>query len=295
MAVSAFVCGSASADSVSTLVVPVTANVPRTDPTNGATLILLFGSSIISDPFDAFDDAGAEDDYSFCLFDDGLNHYGVTGQYPGMGLIANDLVGGTNSITVDFDTTLGFAYVVAVAVTGVALTTSGTAPLFDPTMPGSFCESFFQHTDYPFGTGLDTALGVSWDYTGGAGAVHIDAPSGATDGGWGWVAGDLAFYPIANANGASSFAGWTWSDGSITDFFQFEGVDGGGFYHAFALGTAPITPGVAGPSLAGAWGGGQVGVGVGEGPGFVGGGGPSCSTPPPTGYPVFGHQIRVPD
>jgi len=297
MSLLAYVCGYGAASNVSSMTIPFSADVPRTDPTGGATLILVIGGTEIGGHIVSIsDDATAEDDYSFCLFDDGLNHYGV-GQNPGLGLIANDLANGVNNLNLGFDTTLGFAQLALVALTGVDLSTTGAAPLFDPTMPRSFCDHFVQDTEYPIGGGTSFAAGVAWSYNSGGLPQWVPgAPSGATDAGWDWITGDLAFYIIPAAADSSPLGPWLWADGSLTDFDQFEDVDSSGFYHDIVIATQTITPGVAGPSLAGAWTGGQnPNLMAGYAYGYISGGGPSCTTPPPTNSPVFNHWMRVGD
>lgn len=297
MAVSAYPCGYAAGSSVSSLVVPITADVPRTDPTLGASLIVVIGATEIGGHINAIsDDAAATDDYSFCLFDDGLNHYGVN-QNPGVGLLANGLANGVNNITFGFDTTLGFAQIALIALTGISLPTSNPAPLFDPTMPTLFCTHFFQHAEFPIGGGSSFGIGVAWSYdSSGIPQWVPGSPAGATDAGWDWITGDVALYYIPGANDTAPLGPWTWTDGSITDLFQAEDTDGSGNYSDIVIGLKTITPGSAGPSLAGGWAGGQnPNLTAGYGVGFIGGGGPSCTTPPAGSYPVFGHQIRVPD
>lgn len=296
MAISAYVCGyiAVTAD---TLVIPITADVPRTDPVTGASIILLIGDTITAGTTTITDDATPEDDYSFCLFGDGLNHYnaGSIGTSPAVGIIANDLTNGVNSITIEIPPdgpTGNFNQVVAVALTGIDLPLTGFGPLIDPTIRGTY-QAFFQETVQPVGGGGSFCLsGISWFYNVFFGTLNIFCPPGTTDTNWDYPAGDFGIYVVQRVDTISN-GGWTWADGTITDFFQAEGTDGTHF-SAIAVGSKAITPGGAGPSIVGAWGSGFTQQG-GFGQGFLAAGsGPVCLAPPFTGMPVFNHRHRAP-
>lgn len=293
MAVTATVVGYASGNT-DTFVIPITTNVPRTTPTV-LSLVCLYGSTVIFGPDSVSDDALPQDDYSFCLFANGLNNYNRF-NYPNSGGIANELLAGTNSITVVMPSVQTWGQIVAINFVGAGPTGgSGVSPLLPADMAGFFPNA---QTDFPAGSGMDASFGVSWDYfpdNPGDSNPRILQPLLATDGGWGWINGDLAVYPLCGAVDSGPIGGWTWSDGSITDFFQVVDEFDGSDYHSMAIGTGPCSS--PGPSLAGVWGTSDHGHGSGEGGGFRAGSGPGvCNpTPPTVSTPSFDNHFRAVD
>lgn len=286
MAVAFYECGQA-AGSTDTLVIPITADIPRSDPIGGATLILIYyqlsylsAATITAITDDAPIDT--DDGYSLCIYADGLNHYGITGQ-PLVGLLVNPLVNGANSITVSLDSVPDWIQAVAVAVTGAGATYPSN-PL-DPTL--AFLPAAISQTaEAPAGAPTSSSGGVGWTQDT-FGAITFGNPTAATDGDWDWDTGDVAFYIVQQIGQTSDPVGWTWADAAIDDFVQWDVDPGIGRYQAFALGTAPVVPTLPGPSIAGAWTGGPFTV-AGQGLAVVAGPGPVCASPPPTfGNPTF--------
>lgn len=288
MGVSAYVCGEAVGSSSSPLVIPITADVPRSDPALGLTVILIF--NYIFGDFDfvaAVDDAEPEDDYSFCLFDDGLNHYSTSGTQPIPGVIANDLKAGTNNITLSTSGGAGpsWMHAFAVAVTGVNFPISGFAPLFtDDTLPNFILSLLRQCQTPPSGTPSAVSDGPVVIIDGGTDVMTFTSPLGAADTTWGWVTGDLAIYVLDGPQDADH-GGWTWADGTLVDTYQYDFLGAGGQRQgAVAIATpALLAPG---PSLDGAWADATTGAVI-HGYAFISGDGPGPCTALPTGIPLF--------
>lgn len=288
-----FVAGGAvGGGSIDTLVIPIDVDVPRTDPTLGATIMLIFiqtvpgGSTVAS----VTDDAPVDDAYSLCLFEDGLNHYDATTRFGFVqfGLIVNPLIGGTNSITINMAGTTTYVEAVAVAVTGVGADWP-SLPL-DPAADWIATTVAGYETEQPVGGAVASATGVSWEYL--TSVFSIIAPAGAADENWDWIDGVVAFYALEAGND-TDLGPWAWGDGSIDDFFQWDINAGIGFL-SFALGVATVTPGAAGPSLEGTFTDPPVDL-TGQGFALKNGPGPNCSTPPPptSGTPIFNNHIRL--
>lgn len=290
MALSAQVVGIASGNT-DTFAIPVGVPVPRITPTVFSAM-LFFGSAVLAGFSSISDDAAPQDDYSFCLFTDGLNNYNAPGATPNIGGIANDLTT-ANTIVGSIPGNTSWQQVIAVNVTGIGgFGGSGVAPLLPANMGGG---GGLQLAEQPIGGGGSFAPGVTWVLAGSGGGFppNLFSPTGATDENWDWVNGELAFYPIF-ANDTSPLGAWSWADGSITDWVQItDDTDGSNFF-CTALGMATVTPGAAGPSLAGSWAGGQ-NKGQGEhGAAYLSGAGPGeCNPAPPTGDPAFSHKFRA--
>lgn len=140
------VIGSATGFGVTSLDIPVTVNVPRSDPTLGGSAVLLFVMILDTNghggPGSVGDSAPTDPFYGTCLYTDGLNHYDVLANFAGFnssdnprtglpfnnngdasgtyaGLILNPLVGGVDTITLTFSATIQAVNAVAVAYTGL--------------------------------------------------------------------------------------------------------------------------------------------------------------------------------
>lgn len=296
MAMDWFVCGNPVSGTSDSLVLPITADVPRSDPALGATILLIyfqvsdFETALITG---AVDTAAATDAYSFCLFADGLNHYSSTITEPMAGLIANDLAAGTDSILISLNSApADFLVAAAIALTGVKLLAFGGAPLFaDPTLP-SFLANFIFDAVAPVVSPTTHSSGIAATIDGG-GTITFADPTAATDEGWAWSDGEIAFYTANPPDETTDHLGWTWSDPTIDDFLQWD-IDTGAGRAQTAIGVGTVIPSAAGPSVAGAWGDssleaniGALALGVsGEGPG-------PCSSPPPTSGPSFNRVIPL--
>lgn len=295
MALAYYECGRANASGSDTLVIPISADVPRSTPASG-TLIMVFFVDAESENqalTAAVDDTTAEDAYSLCIFADGLNHYEVSSS-PALGLIVNDLVNGVNNITLTFDSAGTFIQAIAIAVTGVNHPTSSPPPL-DPTLSG--ITGGLGGMEAPLGGGSSVAIGPVWHYDVG-GAVNFDGPLGATDTNWDWIVpGTIAFYWVASNTKTADPGGWTWTDGTIVDLAQFSVDQGTGFWSAFAIGVQdPVTLGAAAPSVQGTWGDASSKFGTGGNAlPMPAGTGPVCSVLPPPGggVPIFNNHIRL--
>ncbi len=291
MALSYFVCASLVGGTGGTLTLPITADVPRSDPILGATIILVYAQSVPGGVtiFGISDDAPIDDGYSLCLFTDGLNHYtnsAAPGPFPNLGLVVNPLTNGVHNLTVNTDVATWVA-LAAIAVTGVGGSWPGL-PL-DPSVSWLY-NAIHYASEQPVGGGSSIAQGVSWADS--AGTLTFSGPSGATDTNWDWIGGELAFYALQDTS-ATDLGPWTWTDGAMTDFLQWD-VNSGLNFMSTAIGAALVNPGIAAPSLAGAWSDASQN-GTGQGLAIASGAGPVCGTPPPPGggVPILHGHIRL--
>lgn len=294
-----FVAGQATVSGSDTLVIPITADIPRSDPSGGGTVILVFvhvPSDYTGNYVGTTDDASEDPFYGTCIFADGLNHYVLGGGLSGpvFGLVMNEMANGENNITVQLDTAadfiVGTVFVfTAVRVNAVNSQDESLTWLLSTTDPGAF-----QASEKLGGGVLAGSVGWLWPL---GGTLHIVSPSGAnTDENWEWLAGVLAFYIVSDNTETSDEIGWTWADGSIVDYYQYDILGSDGKYYSFALGLQTPPPTLAaGPSLDGAWGSGANLLFTGGfGYSMVSGPGPSCTTPPPSGgVPIFNNHIRL--
>lgn len=298
-----YVCGAASAAGTDTLVIPISVDVPRTDPVGGATFVFLFvqlDNEAAANPASSItDDAPVDDAYSLCLFADGLNHYALdTG--PLAGLIVNPLVGGVNSITYVNSAPFSFAQAVAVAVTGIG-PRPGTGWPFTPIDPSLtwWPGTLLNQAEAPVGAPTTVSSSVGWSYATPTNAVVMITPSGAvTDSNWDWFTGEVALYIASQSVKSSDPGGWTWADGALVPLANWHpatGLPGTEAYMWEAVAYGLVIPTLAGPSLAGAlddasslFGGGGAGIAL------NGGAGPVCAVPPPGGgIPIFNNHIRL--
>lgn len=304
MAVAFYEVGRATAASTDTIVIPVTADVPRSDPALGGTLIYVFYqvpfSGFVGGVSSVVDDAPVDDAYSLCIFADGLNHYTFGAQL--FGLIINPLLSGVNNITLTLTGAADFIAAIAIAITGAnvdVLNTQGVPPTWlydgDPSSPLIISQSIVGATgSSPFPGAIFTGFM--------GGTVQMVSPPGTvTDENWSWLtASDYAFYVASDVSSSVDELGWTWADGSIADYTQWDIDTSLGGSHdfwsmAFGVQTAP-TPLAAGPSFDGAWGnaGDKTFTAVG-GFAVAAGPGPTCSILPPPGggVPIFNNHIRL--
>lgn len=303
MAVAFYEVGRSTIAGSSTIDIPVGVDVPRSDPALGGTLIYLFVQlpfGFVGSVASVTDDAPVEDFYSRCIFPDGLNHYTGSGQL--FGLIVNPLLSGVNTIRATLTGTADYIAAIAIAITGAnvdVVNAQGVPPtwLYDldshhPLIPAQVIGG---------GSSANAFVGAIFTSTGPSSIEILSPPGVVTDSNWEWTEiSDYAFYVASDESSASDELGWTWTDGSIADFTQWDidtGLGGSHNFWSMALGvqTAPLVT-APGPSLQGVWGNGGslffTGVGgfaVAQGPG------PTCSIVPPPGggVPIFNNHIRL--
>lgn len=329
MAIASFDLGNATVTAADTIVIPLGANVPRSDPTDGATLILvsvLCADNVIDPEVTGVTDDGDPDGdfYGACIFSDGLNHYSqfnlipenlFTGGYeyvPSVGwfgLILNDLTT-ANSLTIQLNGTVAWAFAFARAYTGVLLDTSGVPSGGGfPTSNADwlFDGSFGSEVVGPVGFAVDDDAGasggiVSWGYGGSGGSLRYTNPGGVggcTDGNWTWQLGALAIYAMFVLSNTGSGAR-TWDDTDIAAVDEFDDINAGlGAFtvlQTIVVAEQAITAPQTGISVAGSWATGldnHASVTIGAGTILQAGVGPTCPAAPPTGNPVFNNHIRL--
>lgn len=303
-----YVCGGpVSIASDSTLVIPITADVPRSTTADGATLVLVFvqldnDSSSLLDSVTDDSPIDTEDGYALCIFEDGFNHYlprADPSAIPTIGLIVDPLLAGVNNIYLQLDSATAFVEAVAIAITGVG-TSGGASWPSSPLDPGMtwIPAAVTAGAEAPLGGGGGAGKGAAWTYTT-LNTVNMLAPAGTggTDQNWDWTEGELAFYFARQNTKITDPGAWTWGDGSIADLVQWQsatGLIGPRAWMWEAIGYGPITPFAPGASVAGALAdASSLFGGSGNTFGFLGGPGPVCSIPPPTGSPCFNHRLSV--
>lgn len=322
MAVAGFDIGNATATATSSFVIPITATVPRSDPTTGATIICVWimaaDTSAEPDVAGVSDDGPTDDFYGTCFMAAGLNPYtsvavinslaSIGGAFYEphavyMGLVLNPL-DATNSITVELAGTFSWVFAFARAYTGVQVDTSGTPSDDFPTTDPAWWLDGSVVTGLPLGVAFDDAETansrfVDWDYNGSGSSLRYNSPGTvgeSTDGNWSWQQGDLAVYSLYSFGGATGAR--TWDDGDIATQTEFDDVDAGlGTLQTMLMAEQPITVPQTGISVDGSWatafandnteGGAWV---------FNAGPGPTCpDVPPAGGIPVFSHRFRTGD
>lgn len=305
------IIGSASAFGTDTVVIPIGTTIPRSDPSGGATIIVI---TLISDDdaleaaqiVAAVDDGVTDSFYGTCLIESGLNSYvegpvglatdtgnlGTFGVF--VGLILNPL-DGSNSITVTADGTYGYLFAFAHAYTGVNCDTSdftdaqADASFMFTAGPGS--------PPYPFGLASCTGSSpnLRWNSTPGV-AIVSPTCSGPTD--WEWVNGALALYWNFYVNSFGSATGpWTWADSDIVTQDEWDDVSTsiGSDSYSMVFAEQPVVTPQGSIDVSGNWS--TVGEFGTEGAGAVilPGFGPTCPVTPPSGGgpPIFNNHIRL--
>lgn len=311
MAVASFECGSGSVAAGNSITIPISADVPRSDPVGGATLIIITVTNGNDPSTTATDDAPEDAFYAEHIFSDGLNHYVTTppgtigsdgGPLTGItGLILNPLVNGVNSITVTWGGLPRDATAVARAYTGVNVDTSGV------NFPGVGTDASWMFTssfapNYPIGIaddGSGSAVNVTFDWSGTGGPLEfIPPPSSIDPSNWFWGAGDLSIYYISAQNDLVTPTGpWTWVDLGIVSQSEFDDLVQNGGLLSFVIGEKPVTsptaPGVENPD--GSWATANYSATQGKGSILRAGPGPTWPAEPPPGggVPIFNNHIRL--
>lgn len=314
------------------ITIPVTVDVPRSDPTDGATIVLVL---TITDNLSApstnaiSDDAPTDAFYDTHIFADGLNHYitnvpllggvntGVTVMVSA-GLILNPLVASLNSITVPLGGTADNYVASARAYTGVLVDTDFDSGLW-PGSPSDDCTSkpvsaSFLNRFAPGGIkataqDLDTlaeAKFAEWAIDSGGNSLSLpnsvlpySFPGSDPD--WQYENGDVALFGINAPNeAAADKSAMAWDDGAISTVFSVFSVpmvnSGGTVYANWVVGERAITGPTGALDFGSVWTGGSDLDEVGGGSfAMIAGVGPTWPTCPPSGVPVFGHRFRAVD
>jgi len=305
--------GSAFAAATDTVVIPVGLTIPQSDPTGGATLIVV---TLITDDASTFpgqiasvvDDGATDPLYGDCLIASGLNSYveapvglsvasgnlGLAGSM--FGLILNPL-DATNSLTVTAGATYDFLFAFAFAYSGANCDTSALTG-------GPFADASFMFSGglgsapNPLGavTCGATAPNLNWISTPGVDITNPVGCTGPTD--WTWDTGSYAFYWnfFVNAFGGTTGA-WTWTDFDIATQQEWDDFSTGIGSDTFSMVYAEqsITAPQSGIDVSGSWAStGEFGTN-GAGAILLEGPGPTCPAPAPGNYPVFEHHFRAGD
>lgn len=302
--------GTGEAFGTNIVTIPVGFNIPRSDPSAGATIIIvtLFTDDASISPAQivaVVDDGETDSFYGTCLIEDGLNSYvespvglstatgnlGTAGAF--VGLILNPL-DDTNTITITAADAYGYLFAFAHAYTGVNCVTSA---LIEAATSAIFMFSGgIGSPPNPLGVATCTGSSQNLEWTSTPGVV-IGSPSctGPTD--WEWFNGAIAVYWNFFVNSFGSTTGmWTWTDGDIVTQDEWDDVATsiGDDSYSLVYAEQTITPPQGSIDVSGGWADvgefGTNGAGAVILPGF----GPTCPVAPPTGgYPVFNNHIRL--
>lgn len=239
-------CGSAVfTPGATTITVPLTKTIPRSDPVGGATILIVEVLANLENVVHstAVVDDGAEDAfYAEHIFTDGLNHYtqgpgwnsssgALSSSFAWWGLILNPL-DSSNSLTITLDAIPdGIVSVMVHAFTGVNVNTAGT------NWPGAGTDVSWLFSEGP--EAPRTPAGVAANNTGGDGgwdlrweipisAIQFLLPPGVSYSDWEWLTGSLAFYNIFFESVSDARGAWTWTSGDIATVNEFDAQDIGG-------------------------------------------------------------------
>lgn len=297
-----------------TITVPLTGTVPRSDPLGGASIIVVevFANLNNTVHVTGITDDGTEDGfYAEHIFSDGLNHYtqgpgwasgtgDLSTSFAWWGLILNPL-DATNSLTITLDAVPDDIVTVMVhAFTGVNVNTAGDAWPGVGTDAAWMFNAGVGQPRTPAGSASDVAEAfggwdLRWEII--TTPIQLLLPSGVNYADWEWLTGGLAFYNVW-LESSDGRGGWTWASGDIATLNEFdaESVGGGeGFlYQVYA--EQAITAPLAGQDLSGDFAADPDGDGL---VGLNGFGAILLAGPGPTwpglllGVPVFNHEFRV--
>lgn len=305
--------GSAPAFGTDTVVIPLTGTIPRSDPSGGATLIVV--TLITDDPSTnasqivaVVDDAAEDPFYAESVIESGLNSYveapiglatetgnlGTFGVF--VGLILNPL-DNTNSLTVTASATYAYLFAFAHAYTGINV---NTAAFTGPAADASFMfSSGFGVPQCPLGyvTCVGSSESLRWNSTPGPVIISPAACSGPTD--WAWQTGTLALYWNFYVNSFGSATGaWTWADADILTQDEWDDVSTSVSTDSYSMVFAEqvIAPPQGSIDISGSWA--TVGESGTEGAGAIllPGPGPTPGVTPPApgaGTPVFNTRFRA--
>lgn len=223
--VSLGVIGTGSATGAATITVPITANVPRSDPAGGASIVIVLpfmtdGTTVTA----VSDDAPTDSFYSTHLYTSGLNPPYVRRSGPGSlgwnGLILNPLTGGSDTITLTLGAATTFGSVIVLAYTGVQVNNQSNPTYQVPDQPTLNWFDFL-HIPSPFGLFGGNPFGSSgntrylqWQYD----PVAILNPGSASYPNWSIHEGELVAYFISSSSFSTTAPGdYTPNDGALTE------------------------------------------------------------------------------
>lgn len=225
-----------------TITVPLTQTIPRSDPAGGATILIvevLANLENVVHTVSVADDGVEDPFYAEHIFTDGLNHYtqgpgwntgsgDLSSSFAWWGLILNPL-DATNSLTITLDAIPDDAVIVMVhAFTGVNVDTSGA------NWPGTGTDAAWLFTAGPEeprtpsgvaadNVGANGGIDVRWEINSGTTITFLlPATVGYPD--WEWLTGSLAFYNLWIESTSAGRGAWTWTSGDIDTINEFDAV-----------------------------------------------------------------------
>lgn len=217
------VIGTGFATGAATIDVPVTVNVPRSDPAAGASVVIVLpfmtDGTVVSS---VRDDAATDSFYSTHLYTDGLNPPYVRRSGPGSlgwnALILNPLTAGTDTITLQLAGSTTFGGVLALGYTGVQVDNQSNPTYQVPDQPTLNWFDFL-HIPSPFGlyggnpfsAGSGNTRYLQWGFD----PVAILNPSTASYPNWSIQAGELGLYFVFSSSFSTTAPGdFSPSDGA---------------------------------------------------------------------------------
>ena len=313
------VIGYAFGDGSSSITIPITVSVPRSDPSLGASVVLVqcFDLDTFGNPFlTASDDAPTDSFYGTHLYTDGTNPWqdGFTdiASDPNLfrGLCLNPLTAGIDSITIECSSPRTYSLAIAVAYTGVQVNNQSTPAYQVPDLPAGdwFDKGFILDPvglvgSNPFSTSNPTAHVYNWFFDNSDGSVVIFGAPGipTAPGSWTIQEGDISpIFIESGLNTTTDSGSFTPADTGWTLLQAFDNLPYAGGFDAPSISIEVWEKTLSAPEVndpvGGTWstandyfGGGAL-----SGHPLVAGLGPIWLVVPPTGgFPVFNNHIRL--
>jgi len=297
----------------STIDIPVMVDVPRSDPTLGASVVIV--NVIQIDPesaLSASDDAPTDSFYSTHLYTAGTNPwYQVGGTF--MGLILNPLTASSDTITITFSgSPVTYSFCIAVAYTGVQVNNQPYPAYQVADLPANV---WFDEGHIPGPRGLvgsnpiggPSAYGVSWEWTQGGSTpfgVVLTEPYPIGYPNWSIEQGSIGLYFVSSSPFCTVDPGdFTPADGTWTEIGSQinmpTGLVGPSTPPSYSLCVfeKPLSPIEFNDDLDGTWSTADTNLAaLGFGYMMLEGLGPIwLDIPPPEAIPVFNHRFRALD
>lgn len=201
------VIGVGFADGSDVLTIPISTSVVRSDPTLGASIVIIYPLNIDAAVLTAADDAPTDSFYSTHLYTAGTNPYEhQPGTVVWRGLLLNPLVGGSDNIILQLSAASTFNAAIAVAYTGVQVNNQSNPTYQVPDLPVA---TWFEGLAIPgpFGTCGNNPIGTpeknyvnwDWDTSGPPRVPKLLEPFPLSYPTWSIETGDLAVYFVVSS------------------------------------------------------------------------------------------------
>lgn len=231
------VIGVGFADGSDVLTIPVDVSVVRSDPSLGASIVIIYPLNIDAAVLSASDDAPTDSFYSTHLYTDGTNPYEhQPGTVVWRGLLLNPLAAGSDTISLQLSAPSTFNAAIAVAYTGVQVNNQSNPTYQVADLPVA---TWFEGLAIPgpFGICGNNPIGtpeknyVNWDWTAGGppDPVQLLEPNPLLYPTWSIETGDLAVYFVVSSPDSTTDPGdFTPDDGTWVEIGSILNNPAGG-------------------------------------------------------------------